>query len=88
MSTDLSPTNELFIQEAIVRGEFHNREEALNEAVEMLKRRHDLLDHIDEGTRQLRAGEYTEYDREGLRRFFDEVKRAGRERLQEQRRSS
>ena len=67
MSTDLSPANEMFIQEAIGRGEFQNREEGAQrsgrDAQDAGKR---SCAHIDEGTRQLRAGEYKEYDREGL----------------------
>ncbi|MCC6124471.1 MAG: hypothetical protein IT426_05900 [Pirellulales bacterium] len=57
MSTDLSPQHEQFLQQAVARGIFHNRGEALDEAVELLSRRQSLLDHIDEGTRQLRNGE-------------------------------
>jgi Arc/MetJ-type ribon-helix-helix transcriptional regulator len=57
MSTDLSPQHEQFILQAVARGIFQDRGEALDQAVELLCRRQELLDHIDEGTRQLRNGE-------------------------------
>lgn len=82
MNTDLSPENEQFIQHVVECGTFHSRGEALDEAVALLKRRQWLLEHIDEGTRQLEAGEYTDYDEEGLRRFFDEVQAEGLKRYE------
>ena len=47
----------------------------------------ELLDHIDEGTRQLRSGRYTDFDDEGLRKFFDEVKAEGRRRCEASKRT-
>jgi len=78
MSSDLSPQNEQFIRDAVVSGVFHSRGEALDHAVVLLKRRLALLAHIDEGTRQLHAGQYTDYDEAGLRALFDEIKAEGR----------
>ena len=57
MSTDLSPQNEQFIEHVIARGDFQDRSEALDQAVELLRRRQELLDHVDAGTAQLRRGE-------------------------------
>ncbi|NQU26177.1 MAG: hypothetical protein HQ567_33235 [Candidatus Nealsonbacteria bacterium] len=82
MSSGLSPDNEQFIQQAVELGTFHSREEALDQAVELLRKRAALLRHIDEGTRQLREGEYTDYDDEGLKEFFEEVKVQGRQRYE------
>ncbi|HUT10421.1 MAG TPA: hypothetical protein VMY42_07990 [Thermoguttaceae bacterium] len=78
MSSGLSPENEQFIQHAVECGTFQSREQALDEAVELLKRRQQLLDHIDKGTAQLRSGQYTDYDEEGLKEFFDEIRAEGR----------
>lgn len=84
MSTDLSPRNEQFIQHVISRGVFHDREEALDEAVELLRRRQELLDHIDEGTRQLRGGEGIQlHGEEELQAFFDRIQAEGTERYQQ-----
>jgi Arc/MetJ-type ribon-helix-helix transcriptional regulator len=80
MSSHLSPENEQFINHAVEIGLFSDRDQALDEAVELLKRRQQILDRIDEGTRQLHKGEYTEYDEKGLRKFFDEVQSEGRKR--------
>jgi len=78
MSSGLSPENEQFIQHAVECGTFQSREQALDEAVELLKRRQQLLDHIDEGTRQLRNGEGIELrGEEELRAFFDEIRAEG-----------
>ncbi|OHB81862.1 MAG: hypothetical protein A2V98_04335 [Planctomycetes bacterium RBG_16_64_12] len=82
MSTEISPENEQFIQHAVTSGLFQDRGQALDEAVRLLKRRVDLLRHVDEGTRQLRNGEYTEYHEEDLRKFFDEVQAQGRQRYE------
>jgi Arc/MetJ-type ribon-helix-helix transcriptional regulator len=41
MSTDLSPGNERYIEDAIARGVFESREQALDAAVELLKRRQE-----------------------------------------------
>ena len=82
MSHDLSPQNEHFIQQAVDSGRFRDRGQALDEAVELLKKRLELLQHIDEGTRQLAGGDYGEYDEKGLREFFDDVQRQGRERYE------
>ena len=82
MSSGLSPDNEQFIQQAVELGTFHSREEALDQAVELLRKRAALLRHIDEGTRQLREGEYTDYDEDGLREFFDEIQAEGMKRYE------
>jgi Arc/MetJ-type ribon-helix-helix transcriptional regulator len=71
MSTDLAPRNEQFIQHVIDRGIFHDRSQALDEAVELLRRRQELFDHIDEGTQQLRSGKGIEIlGEDALREYF------------------
>jgi Arc/MetJ-type ribon-helix-helix transcriptional regulator len=57
MSNDISQENENFIQQVIEEGSYRDRTEVLDEAVELLKGRRELLDHIDIGTQQLRNGE-------------------------------
>lgn len=83
MRTDLSPQNEQFIENVVARGVFHDREQALDEAIELLRRRQELLDYIDEGTRQLRNGEGIQLSGEGeLRAFFDRIQAEGMQRYQ------
>ncbi len=58
--------------------------QAPDQAVELLRRRQELLDHIDEGTRQLRRGEGIEsHDDEELRAFFDCIQTEGMQRRQQ-----
>jgi putative addiction module CopG family antidote len=84
MSIDLSPHNEQFIEQVVARGAFHNRSAALDQAVELLRRRQELVDHVDEGTRQLRQGEGIELrGEEELRAFFNRVQAEGIKRCQE-----
>jgi Arc/MetJ-type ribon-helix-helix transcriptional regulator len=87
MSSGLSPENEQFLDRAVACGIFPGRTQAIDQAVDMLRKRQELLDHIDEGTRQLRSGQYTDYDDEGLRQFFEEVKAEGRRRLEASKRT-
>ena len=88
MASDLSPQNEQFIQDAIQGGYFQTRAQALDEAVELLKRRLELLRHIDEGTQQLRNGEgITLHGEEELKAFFEEIKAEGRRCYEETRKA-
>jgi Arc/MetJ-type ribon-helix-helix transcriptional regulator len=80
MSTDLSPQYEQFIEEAVKNGLFRDRRHALEEAVRLLRRRAELLEHIDEGTRQLRTGQFQEVDEAGLRALFDDIQTRGQAR--------
>jgi Arc/MetJ-type ribon-helix-helix transcriptional regulator len=82
MSRDISPQNEQYIQQVVETGRFRDRGEALDEAVELLKKRIELVQHVDEGTRELAAGDYVDYDDAGLRDFFDQVQRQGRARYE------
>ena len=84
MSIDLSPQNEQFIDQVVARGDFHDRGQALDQAVELLRRRQELLDHIDEGTKQLRTGEGIELrGEEELRAFFNRIQAEGLQRRQQ-----
>ena len=57
---------------------------AFDHAGEMQERRQELVDHIDEGTRQLRLGEGIEiHGDEELRTFFDRIQAEGMRRRQE-----
>ena len=84
MSTDLSPQNEQFIQHAVANGIFQDRTQALDEAVDLLRRRQELLDHIDEGTRQLRNGEgIVLHGENDLQAFFEGIHTEGMQRYAE-----
>ena len=82
MPTDLSQDNERFIENQIANGSYGDRAEVLNDAVALLKQRQLILARIDEGTRQLRDGEYTDYDDDSLRERFHQLNDRARKRVE------
>ena len=82
MSSDISQENENYIQQVIEEGSYRDRAEVLDEAVELLKERRELLEHIDVGTQQLKNGENIQYNDETLRELFDDIQARGRERYE------
>ena len=82
MATDLSQDNERFIENQIANGSYGDRAEVLNDAVALLKQRQLILAKIDEGTRQLQDGEYSEYDDDSLRERFHQLKDRARQRIE------
>jgi Arc/MetJ-type ribon-helix-helix transcriptional regulator len=57
MSSSLSPENERFLEQVVSLGLYHDRGEALDKAVELLRRRERLIRDVDEGIEQLERGE-------------------------------
>lgn len=80
MADTITPENEAFIEQIVEKGSYKDRADALNAAVDLLRSREDLLAKIDEGTRQLRNGEFTVYDDESLKAHFEDVKARGKAR--------
>ena len=62
MSTNLSPEVAQLIAQELALGRYKSEVEVLTEAVQLLSQRNALRDEIAAGTRQLAAGEYSEYD--------------------------
>ena len=60
------------------------RSEDISAALVLLRERKSLLARLDEGRRQLDRGEFTEYDEQGLKDYFDDVHRRGMERYERQ----
>ena len=75
MSTNLSPENEQFLEHAVSVGAYHDRGEALDRAVELLRRRDELIRDVNEGIEQLERGEGVPLD-------IAEIKAAVRDRLE------
>ena len=73
MSTDLSHSSEEFLADAVSRGFFPSRGEALEAAVELLRQRQCVIEKLAEGRRQLDSGDYVEFDEEGLKQFFGQL---------------
>jgi Arc/MetJ-type ribon-helix-helix transcriptional regulator len=74
MGTDLSPENEQFVEESVAAGTFPSRRDVLDQGVELVRQRHELLSRVGESRRQLDSGEFTEYDDDGLRDLFEDIK--------------
>lgn len=74
MPNELSTDAESFIASEVASGVYASRQDALEARVALLKRRWELLKKLDEGRRQLDAGEYVEFDEDGLRDFFEGLK--------------
>jgi Arc/MetJ-type ribon-helix-helix transcriptional regulator len=70
----LSSENEQFIEQAVAVGLYHNRDEAIERAVELLRLRQQLVYDVNEGVVQLERGEGKPLD-------VDALKRAVRQRL-------
>ena len=57
MSSDISPESEQFIQDVVAVGAYESRGEALDQAVQLLRRREQLLKDVNSGIEQLERGE-------------------------------
>jgi Arc/MetJ-type ribon-helix-helix transcriptional regulator len=62
MSSHLSPENEQFLEHAVSVGTYHDRGEALDRAVELLRRRDELIRDVNEGIEQLERGKSVPLD--------------------------
>lgn len=82
MFSELSSDSESFIQQQVALGLYRDRTDAIEAGVELLRQQKALLDRLDEGRRQLDDGEYVEFDREGLRQFFEGLKERARNRAE------
>lgn len=81
MKSELSLKSEQLIDELLHDGSYASRAEVLEDALELLRQRREILRHIDAGTEQLRTGQYNDYDDESLRELFGRIKAEGRQRL-------
>ena len=67
MSTGISPQNEQYIQEVVARGVFHTRSEALDAAIELLRRRETVIREVNAGIEQIERGEVVPLDIEKMK---------------------
>ena len=73
MQFDISPENAQFLQDQVAAGQYANGAQAVNAAVEVLKRHTELRAKVQLGLRQLDEGQYVELDEEGMDQFFQEL---------------
>jgi putative addiction module CopG family antidote len=74
MNAQLTSENEQFVQQEIAAGRYGTADDVINAGLDLL-RMESLRARLAESRRQLDEGEYTEYDEEGLRKRFEELKR-------------
>jgi Arc/MetJ-type ribon-helix-helix transcriptional regulator len=74
MASGLSPETETFLQQQVAIGAYQSRDAAIEAGVGLLRQRQALLDRLDESQRQIRDGEYVDFDDEGLRQLFEQLK--------------
>ena len=73
MSMPLPPEFEAFIHTRVASGAYASEQDVLRSAFELLAKREQLLEHIDEGTKQLRSGEFVEYSESDRGRFLADI---------------
>lgn len=73
MMNDVTAENEQFLSEQVAAGAFASRANALNAAVELLRSRTAVLSQIDEGIQDFERGRFSEFDADGLNRFFADL---------------
>ena len=56
MGPEISPENEHFLDQAVATGMFRDRGEAINTAIELLRRRSQLIRDVNVGIEQLEQG--------------------------------
>jgi putative addiction module CopG family antidote len=83
MSIPLPPEFEAFVTARVASGAYGSEEEVLRTAFDLLQRREELLAHIDEGTQELRAGQYREYGENDREAFLADIDSSKSTRLQE-----
>lgn len=89
MNINLGTQWEEFITGSIKSGRYLSASEVVRDGLRLLQeqeqvrqlRLRQLRREIDKGTKQLDRGEYLELDASGLKRYAEEVKTRGRQRL-------
>ena len=81
MGVDIPPQFASFVQQSIASGRFESESAMLTEALRLLAFRERELDLVRKGFEDIERGDYLEFDEEGLAKFFEDIKRKGREQL-------
>ncbi len=81
MVSDVSPAHEAYITDALARGLYKDRQELLQSAIDLLRRRQEILDEVRMGLHELETGDCLELDDAGLDALALEIAKEGREEL-------
>lgn len=88
MVTSISKKTEELIDEILKHCDFPTRTAVVDAAVKILAERIRIEERLAEGLRQLENGDFTEYDDESLKEYFDDVIARGQKRYAERKRNS
>jgi antitoxin ParD1/3/4 len=85
MEVHLTPEQQAFIEESVRQGRFASSDDAVRQAVTLLKSRElelaETRAFVRQGIEDLDAGRYEEYTDEALHEMFDDIKSRGLQRL-------
>jgi len=81
MSVDIPAQFVPFVEESIASGRFESENAMVAEAFKLLALRERERKLVQKGFDDIERGDYLEFDDEGLAKFFEDIKREGRERL-------
>jgi Arc/MetJ-type ribon-helix-helix transcriptional regulator len=81
MVSDVSQAHEAFITDALTRGLFKDRKELLQSAIDLLRRKQEILDEVRMGVRELETGDCLELDDAGLDALGRQIASEGRQEL-------
>jgi antitoxin ParD1/3/4 len=83
MTVEIPLSYQVFVKTAVESGQFQSEEQVVGEALRLLaerdRRREEFRREVQIGTDQLERGEYTDFDDESLKEFFEQIKAEGRE---------
>jgi antitoxin ParD1/3/4 len=92
MTLTIPPEYDQFVRQQISQGEYQSAEDVVNDSLRILqelkRREAEFRQEVQKGVDQLDRGEGICLDKEGLRRFFDELQRRGKERYEASRSGS
>ena len=71
MNPDITPENEHFLEDAVASGMFHDRGQAINTAIELLRRRAELIRDVNAGIGQLEQGLAKPFDVDAMMNAID-----------------
>jgi len=82
MNVSLTPQLEALVQKKVKAGMYQTASEVIREALRLLQQRDaSLRQKVRAGFEQIERGDYIDLDQKGLKQFFTDVKKRGRERV-------
>lgn len=73
MSIDISPEHQAFVRKELESGHFASEQALIDEAIDLLRSRQELLGRLKSGIEQLERGEGAEYGADDRQRFVADI---------------